>query len=444
MDRSALAWPAALLEREHEVEQIRAALGATEEGAGGTLVIEAAAGMGKSRLLEEARATASDLDLCVLHARATELERGFPFGVVRQLFERPLLEADTDERERWLAGAAALAEDVLTGAPAPAPGVPAPGPSAGDSGYEWHHGLYWLASNLSVDTPLVLVVDDLQWCDTPSARALAFIARRLEEQPLGLVIATRPLDPAVTPVAATLVGDPNVDVVRPSPLTQAAVAALVADRLSEEPHERFVRACMEVTGGNPFFVGELLDEAAARGIEPTAAAADEVGAIVLGGGAQVGDAARLADLAEADLEAAMGALVSAGVVESRGTVRFSHPILRAAIHGDLSPAEHERLHCATSKILEERGAPSGQVAAHVMQCEPGADLEAVTLLREGARDALALGDAATAAALLSRALEEPPSEADRAAVLLELGQAHARAGAPEAIAPLSEIVEQGE
>jgi len=68
----------------------------------------------------------------------------------------------------------------------------------------------------------------------------------------------------------------------------------------------------------------------------------------------------------------------------------------------------------------------------------------VTLLREGARDDLALGDAASAAALLSRALEEPPSEADRAAVLLELGQAHARAGAPEAIAPLSEIVEQGD
>jgi hypothetical protein len=118
-----------------------------------------------------------------------------------------------------------------------------------------------------------------------------------------------------------------------------------------------------------------------------------------------GDAAQLAGLGGADLEAAMGELVYAGVVEPGGAVAFTHPILRAAIHGDLSPAEHERLHCAASKILEERGAPSGQVAAHVMQCEPGADLEAVTLLREGARDALALGDAAGAAALLSRALE---------------------------------------
>ena len=79
------------------------------------------------------------------------------------------------------------------------PGAPSPGPAARDPGYAWQHGLYWLASNLAADSPLALVVDDLQWCDGPSARALAFIARRLEEQPLALILATRPLDPALTP-----------------------------------------------------------------------------------------------------------------------------------------------------------------------------------------------------------------------------------------------------
>jgi hypothetical protein len=61
---------------------------------------------------------------------------------MRQLFERPLREADTDERERWLAGAAALASDVLTSVPATASTEPAPGPSAGDPAYAWQHGLY--------------------------------------------------------------------------------------------------------------------------------------------------------------------------------------------------------------------------------------------------------------------------------------------------------------
>ena len=121
MDQSALAPPAALLEREHELERVRAALRAADKRAGAALVIEGAAGIGKSRLLGEARTRASDLGLLVLAARATELEQGFPFGVVRQLFERPLLEADAGERDRWLAGAAALAADVLTGAATSAP-----------------------------------------------------------------------------------------------------------------------------------------------------------------------------------------------------------------------------------------------------------------------------------------------------------------------------------
>ncbi len=145
---------------------------------------------------------------------------------MRQLFERTLLEAASDERDRWLAGAAALAADVLTAAPTSASG--APGPVAGESGYAWQYGLYWLASNLSADSPLVLVVDDLQWCDAPSTRALGFIARRLEGQPLGLILATRPLDAVLTPEAAPLVADPAVELLRPSPLTEAAVGALVS------------------------------------------------------------------------------------------------------------------------------------------------------------------------------------------------------------------------
>ena len=227
-----------------------------------------------------------------------------------------------------------------------------------------------------------------------------------------------------------------------------------------------------MTSGNPFLLAELLTEAAARGLAPTAAAAEDVHSIVprgvanavllrvarlappsaaaartlsvLGDGAQVGDAARLVGLSRGDVEAAMAPLVNAGVIESGSTVRFSHPILRTAIYGDLSPAERERLHCAASKILEERGAPSGQVAAHVLRCEPGADPEATRLLRVAARDALAFGDAPGAAALLARALDEPPAPAERPAIVLELGLARARAGMPEAVAPLMEVVEHSE
>ena len=319
-----------------------------------------------------------------------------------------------------------------------------------DPGYAWQHGLYWLACNLSADSPLVLLVDDLQWCDAPSARALAFIARRLAGQPLALILATRPLDPAQTPEAASIVTEAATEVLRPSPLTSDAVAAMIAARLRAEASRRFVGECIEATGGNPFLLGELLDEVAARGFDPTSSASAEVTAIVprgvanavllrlarlapqagtlaralsvLGDRAQVGDAASLAGLAGAEPEQAMASLVSAGVIESGGTVLFTHPILRAAIYGDLSAAERERLHCAASKALSARGAPAGQVAAHVMHTEPANDQAAVTLLREAATAALALGDAAGAAAMLARALDEPPADGDRPAVVLELGR----------------------
>lgn len=114
MDQTALALPEALLEREDEVERVRGAVRAGGQQAGVALIVEGTAGIGKSRLLEVARVRATELGLRVLNARATELEQGFPFGVIRQLFERALLEADAGERGRWLAGAAALAAELLT------------------------------------------------------------------------------------------------------------------------------------------------------------------------------------------------------------------------------------------------------------------------------------------------------------------------------------------
>jgi DNA-binding CsgD family transcriptional regulator len=467
MNQSALVLPDALLEREHETERVRTAVRGVGQQAGVALVIEGAAGMGKSRLLDVARVRATELGLRVLSARATELEQGFPFDVIRQLFERTLVEADTAQRERWLAGAAALAADVLTAVPTSA-SAPKPSAGGGDPNYAWQHGLYWLASNLSVDSPMLLVVDDLQWCDAPSARALAFIARRLEGQPLGLILATRPLDPGLTPDAATLVADPAAELLRLSPLTKAAVGALIAIRLHGESDDRFVQACLEATGGNPFLIGELLAEAEARGLDPTASAAPEVAAVVprgvanavllrlarlaptatplaralcvLGDGPQIGDAARLAGLDEADLEASLTALASAGIIEPGGSVAFRHPILRTAIYDDLSGAQRERLHHSAAAVLKERGAPRDQVAAHIMHTEPAADSGAVEMLRNAARDSLALGDAAGAASLLARALDEPPSSGDRLEVMLEVGRAYARAGATEAIALLTEVV----
>ena len=141
------------------------------------VVVEGAAGIGKSRLVAELRRRAEADGIRVLTARAGELERDFPFGVVRQLFEPEL--ADPERRERIFSGAAAAARGVFGALEDDAP----------DGSFAALNGLFWVALNVAGDRPAVLLVDDLHWCDRASLRFLAYLARRLEGLPL-LVAAT--------------------------------------------------------------------------------------------------------------------------------------------------------------------------------------------------------------------------------------------------------------
>ncbi len=88
-----------LVERERELRRLRAAAGAATAGRGASLVVQGPPGIGKTALLRRI----GDLsDAAVLTAAGTELERELAFGVVRQLFERPLLElAGTRRRSTW-------------------------------------------------------------------------------------------------------------------------------------------------------------------------------------------------------------------------------------------------------------------------------------------------------------------------------------------------------
>src|SRR5215212_4035016 len=99
----------ALLERDRELAELDRVLAEARAGSGRLLLVEAAAGLGKTRLLREARRRADAAGMRVLAARATELERDFPFGVVRQLFEPALADADRVVRAALFDGPAAAA-----------------------------------------------------------------------------------------------------------------------------------------------------------------------------------------------------------------------------------------------------------------------------------------------------------------------------------------------
>ena len=127
---------------------------------------------------------------------------------------------------------------------------------------------------------MVLAVDDVQWCDTGSLRALAFLLRRLEGLPV-LIAATLRTGEAHDdePLLAELAEDQATVQVHPGPLTAEATAELVRDRLGDDAHDSFTAACHRTTGGNPLLLRQLLRALQVEGVRPDASHADTVNAI---------------------------------------------------------------------------------------------------------------------------------------------------------------------
>jgi hypothetical protein len=111
--------PRDLYEREAELAAISQALGAARSGTGGLVLVQGPAGIGKSRLLAEARVIAGTLGLTVLAARGIDLERDAPFGVAADLFA-PLLPGPGARNASLLGGQAALAAALFDPAAPPA------------------------------------------------------------------------------------------------------------------------------------------------------------------------------------------------------------------------------------------------------------------------------------------------------------------------------------
>ena len=177
-----------LLERDDALARIDERLREASAGRGSLLVLEGIAGIGKTRLVLAAGRHGRDLGLTTLSARGSELEQDFAYGLVRQLFEAPLIAAAPPERAELLAGAAGHAATLL-GLAAVQEDV------AGallDPSFAILHGLYWLCANLGRRSPLLVCVDDVHWADQASLRFLHYLGRRLDELPIAVVAAARP------------------------------------------------------------------------------------------------------------------------------------------------------------------------------------------------------------------------------------------------------------
>ena len=107
-----------LVERATELHQVMTLLEGAREGAGGLLVLEGAAGIGKTTILREAAAIADQEGIAVARATGHPIEATLSFGLVRQLLEPPLARLTPEERAALAAGPARAAIALLDGAPA--------------------------------------------------------------------------------------------------------------------------------------------------------------------------------------------------------------------------------------------------------------------------------------------------------------------------------------
>jgi DNA-binding CsgD family transcriptional regulator len=446
-----------LLEREAPVAALQALADATRRGGGRFVVIEGSAGIGKTRLLAEARAIAGAAGMRVLAARGGELEGEFAYGIVRQLFEPLLASVSPDLRAELLSGPAALMEPLF-GASPPEGSQDAPA----EGSFAIFHGLYWLAVNVALQRPTLVAIDDLHWADTPSLRWLLYLTRRLEGVPLLVAAATRSpegegRDPTLV---AELITDPEATAIRPEPLGRASIAVLARELHGLRPDAAFCAALEVATGGNPLFVNAVLDAVAREGTSPTAPHVSrllEIGAhgvsravglrlarlpqeplallraaSILGDGTALRHAAALASVGASELGPAAAALVRLDLLRREDPLEFFHPVVRSAVYETLDVVERDAAHRTAAELLLDAGALPESAAGHLVRVAPGADSFVVSTLRQAAERSLAQGAAEAAVGFLSRALDEQADPASRAEVLVELGLAERRTNGPAA------------
>jgi DNA-binding CsgD family transcriptional regulator len=451
-----------LFEREAELESLAGAVEAALGGGGGWVCVEGPPGIGKSSLLAAASRLGRERGMRVLEARGGELEREFPFGVVRQLFESVVVGLDDAARERVVDAAAALAAPALGFALSERGGMRLSDPASATL-----HGLFWLTSNLSADRPLVVVVDDAQWADGASLQFLVYLTRRLAGLSVALIIAIREGEQRdwIAPLAE-LASAAARRVVRPAALSTSAVGAVLERVSGVAPDLAVIVAVRRATGGNPFLVEELAGVLAADGVSLGGDVSERVRSVaprtvgrsimvrlaslapaagpVLRSAAIFGEHVELrhvAALAGVDLSTASvaaGQLVRVGLLRDGLPLAFAHPVLRSTVYADMSAAERSDLHARAAGLLAETGAEPDLVAGQLLLAAPAGEARVVARLRAAAGAAVVRGAASTAVAYLRRALAEPVDVDQRPAVLRELGRAEALIREPAAVEHLRE------
>ncbi|WP_181774881.1 helix-turn-helix transcriptional regulator [Amycolatopsis pittospori] len=425
-----------LFGREAELKDLGELVDGPAAGCGG-VVVQGEAGVGKSALVAEAVAAATVGGLRVLRTTGVEAERNFAYAGLHQLLYPVRASVDTlpAPQRSALWTALGLAE------------------TAEPNAYLVGLAALTLLSEEAAVKPLLIVAEDVHWLDRESADVLAFVARRIESEPIVLIATLRDGEPSPLRDA----GLSSMDLF---PLPGDVAAELldsVAPRLTTTVRARVLAEA----AGNPLALSELpsaasrddsvlpLTERLERTFgdrftvlpEPArttllVAALDETGSV-------------------AETLAAAGALLGTGVgpealalaAEARlidlepGTVTFRHPLMRSAIPASASSEERRHAHLALAETL--RGQPDRR-AWHQAAAATGADEEVAGRLEDAADRARHRGGTTAAIAALEQAARlsaDPERRADR---LLRAAELAVESGGRETAGRLVEDARAGE
>jgi DNA-binding CsgD family transcriptional regulator len=444
--------------RDRELARIAALLDDARAGHGRLVLCTGEAGIGKTRLAEEAAASPAAAGVAVAWARAADRDTSPPYGLWRLALDEPAVRTGAVGASR-----PDLWSQVFGDAERPAPAEGA------DSGTAQRFALFAEVrrrlARAAERSGLLLVLDDLQWADAASAVLLADVVHQLRGTRILIIGTCRHL--AVPGEAAggllpRLSADANTERVDLRGLTAGAVGdLLLAAGLAASPQQ--VGGVHSETGGNPFLVRELAAMLVEQGragpgapgpvpgrvLEATAyrltllpepARALLRTAAVAGHSFSAGVVAKMLDAPVLSLVGPVDECMAAGFLvagDRPGEYRFSHALVRSAVAARLNAAEQRRLHTAAADAIEAwyegdlrphlaqiarhrvEGSWPGDRAAAVAACEAAAD---------AAADALAFEDTARLYRLALSVGEGETDDPQRSRLELGLAAALRRSG----------------
>ncbi|GAA4803850.1 hypothetical protein GCM10023200_46450 [Actinomycetospora chlora] len=395
---------ARLVGRDAERALVRRRVAALGAGTGGALLVTGEAGIGKSRLLAEVADAAATADRPVLAGRA--VPGGGAYRPVAEALSAPLRAGPVPDTDRLRPFRPALAR-VLPGAfPTPSDA----GTPGADPAVVLGEGLLALLAALHGDRGAVLVLDDLHWADADTLDLLVYLAGAAAGAGLLLALAAR--DDEHAPGLAALGGHPDVTVVPLRRLDADAVA-----RLAGRPDETTLAALLRRSEGLPFLVEELVDGGTdtlpaswATLVAHRLAALPTAARTVLDAAAVApGDPDRLL-LASATGEgeetvlAGLRAGVAAGLLTAAGgRLTWRHALTRDAVVAALFPGDREDLAGRLAAALECRDGPGDREVAAQCHADAGDHRRATGLLLDLARRDADRGALGHAEELLARA-----------------------------------------